>query len=126
MSRKRGFPKGRRPSGDSHILFQTPELKKLVSGKPASHYHLRLYVAGNNQNSFVAIQKLRNLCDHQLRGRAELEIIDLYQQPELAQRDHIVAAPALIKLSPAPRRMFIGDMTDTRRILTGLGIALTN
>ena len=90
--------------------------------KPARRYRLRLYVAGTNQNSFIAIQSLRQLCDEVLPGRVELEVIDLYQQPELASRDHIIAAPALIKISPLPRRMFIGDMTNQRRLLTGLGI----
>jgi circadian clock protein KaiB len=90
--------------------------------RPARRYRLRLYVAGTNQNSFVAIQSLRQLCDEVLPGRVELEVIDLYQQPELATRDHIIAAPALIKVSPLPRRMFIGDMSDRRRLLLGLGI----
>lgn len=90
--------------------------------RPARRYRLRLYVAGTNPNSFSAIQSLRQLCDEVLPGRVELEVIDLYQQPELATRDHIIAAPALVKISPLPRRMFIGDMSDQRRLLLGLGI----
>ena len=90
--------------------------------RPARRYRLRLYVAGNNQNSFHAIQTLRLLCDEILPGRVDLEVIDLYQQPELAKRDHIIAAPALIKISPLPRRMFIGDLSDQKRLLLGLGI----
>ena len=85
-------------------------------------YHLRLYVAGTNLNSFHAIEIVRRLCDETIPGRVDLEVIDLYQQPELAKRDHIIAAPALIKVSPPPRRMFIGDMSDEQRLLTGLGI----
>ena len=90
--------------------------------RPARRYRLRLYVAGTNLNSFHAIQCLRQLCDEVLPGRVELEVIDLYQQPELAKRDHIIAAPALIKLFPRPRRMFIGDLSDQKRLLLGLGI----
>ena len=90
--------------------------------QPARRYRLRLYVAGTNLNSFHAIQCLRQLCDEVLPGRVALEVIDLYQQPELAKRDQIIAAPALIKLSPLPRRMFIGDLSDQKRLLLGLGI----
>lgn len=116
---------GRKP-GAPKIVFASPALGKLLAGKPAPSYRFRLYVAGNNLNSFLAIKSLRQLCDEFLPGRVDLEIIDLYQQPHLAKRDHVVAAPALIKLAPAPRRIFIGDMTDTRRILSGLGITVAN
>ena len=114
----------RKPRGPT-IVFGSKNLAKELSGALAAHYRLRLYVAGNNLNSFMAIKSLRQLCDDILRDRADLEIIDLYQQPELARRDHVVAAPALIKLAPAPRRIFIGDMTDSRRLLAGLGISAT-
>jgi circadian clock protein KaiB len=88
-------------------------------------YRLRLYVAGTNLNSFHAIECLRLLCDELLPSKVQLEVIDLYQQPELAKRDDIIAAPALIKISPLPRRMFIGDLSDRKRLLMGLGIYLT-
>ena len=92
--------------------------------RPASRYRLRLYVAGTNQNSYRAIQFLRQLCDEFLPGRVALEVVDLYQQPRLAKSDHIIAVPALMKLSPPPRRMFIGDMSDRERLLLGLGILI--
>lgn len=115
---------GRKPAPPK-IVFASKHLRRLLSGVPASGYRLRLYVAGNNLNSFLAIKNLRQLCTEFLSGRADLEVVDLYQQPQLARRDRVVAAPALIKLAPAPRRIFIGDMTDTRRILSGLGITVT-
>ncbi len=96
-----------------------------LSGKPASRYRLRLYVAGSNPNSIWAIKNLRQLCDRALKGRVILEVIDLYQQPALAARDHVVAAPTLIKLSPLPRRIFIGDMSNEERLLKGMGISLS-
>ncbi|HEU5451173.1 MAG TPA: circadian clock KaiB family protein [Terriglobales bacterium] len=120
--------KGKRGSGRKSsapkIVFGSQGLRQLLSGKPAPFYRLRLYVAGNNLNSFLAIKSLRQLCNEFLPRRVDLEIVDLYQQPHLARRDHVVAAPALIKVAPAPRRIFIGDMTDTRRILSGLGITV--
>lgn len=117
-------PASQAKKSPARVVFTSRELRDELSGSPAARYRLRLYVAGNNLNSFHAIKSVRQFCDEFLRDRAELEIIDLYQQPQLARRDHVVAAPALIKISPAPRRMFIGDMTNTRRILAGLGISL--
>ncbi len=62
------------------------------------------------------------LRDHELRNRCDVQIVDLYQQPELASRDGIVAAPALVKLGPEPQVIFIGDLSDSARVLAGLGI----
>lgn len=92
--------------------------------RPAQRYRLRLYVAGTNLNSFRAIQNVRQLCGKVLPGKVSLEVIDLYQQPKLAKRDHIIAVPALVKIFPLPRRMFIGDLSDRKRLLLGLGIAI--
>lgn len=85
-------------------------------------YVLRLYVAGTNLHSVRAIENTRRLCDEFLRGRCELHVIDLYQQPTLAQRDRILTVPALVKLFPPPTVRFVGDMSDTGKILRGLGI----
>ena len=93
--------------------------------RPARKYQLRLYVAGTNLNSFNAIQNVRQLCGNVLSGKVSLEVIDLYQQPLLAKRDHVIAVPTLIKILPRPRRIFIGDLSDQRRLLLGLGIAIT-
>jgi len=90
----------------------------------AARYRLRLYVAGNNPNSFRAIENFEKLCREHLQGRAELEIVDLYQQPALARRDRIVAAPCLVKLYPDPQRRFVGDLSDWKRVFRGLSIQL--
>ncbi len=96
-----------------------------LSGEPASKYQLRLYVAGTNLNSSRAIQHVRGLCKSLLPAHCEVEVIDLYQQPALAKRDDVVAAPALIKISPPPARTFIGDLSDLGKVLAGLGIVLS-
>jgi circadian clock protein KaiB len=114
----------KKPEDKSRELRAPQDFDRLL--RPARRYRLRLYVAGTNQNSFHAIQTLRQLCDDVLSGRVDLEVIDLYQQPELAKRDDIIAVPALIKISPLPRRMFIGDLSDRRRLLLGLGIHKQN
>lgn len=86
-------------------------------------YHLRLFVAGTSQRSQRTIGSLRSLCDRYLDGRAQVEVIDIYQQPELAERDQVVAAPTLVKLRPLPVRRIIGDLSDESRVLRGLGLS---
>ena len=108
--------------GNSRFLRGEDDFQRLL--RPARRYRLRLYVAGTNPNSFHAIEHLRQLCDEVLPGRVELEVIDLYQQPELAKRDRIIAAPSLIKIAPLPRQMIIGDLSDRKRLLFGLGISV--
>lgn len=92
--------------------------------KTAEHdkYVLRLYVAGATMKATQAILKIRAFCDTYLKGRYELEVIDIYQQPVLAKGEQIIATPTLIKKLPAPLRRFIGDMADTQRILVGLDL----
>lgn len=97
-----------------------------LRGKPAPRYQFRLYVAGSNLNSMRAIKSIRELCRSLSPAVCDLEIIDLYQQPSLAKRDHVVAAPALIKILPLPNRTFIGDMSDAGKVLAGLGISVSS
>ncbi|MDP4005576.1 circadian clock KaiB family protein [Methylobacterium sp. NEAU K] len=83
-------------------------------------YRLRLFVAGTAQRSLRAVEVLRRLCETHIAGRYELEIIDIYQQPDLAERDGVLAAPTLLKIAPLPERRITGDLLDERRILRGL------
>jgi circadian clock protein KaiB len=85
-------------------------------------YVLRLYVTGLTLRSTRAIASLRALCEEHLAGRYELAVIDLYQQPELAQDANLIAAPTLVKAVPLPVRRLIGDLSDEHRVLVGLGL----
>src|SRR5579862_8317452 len=85
-------------------------------------YVLRLYVTGTTPKSLRAIANLKQICEEHLKGRYDLEVIDLYQQPRLAEGDQIVAAPTLIKRLPDPLRRLIGDMSDTDKVLVGLDL----
>lgn len=98
------------------------EFEQRLSQEGDATYVLRLYVAGTNLHSVRAIENTRRLCAEFLRGRCELHVIDLYQQPNLAHRDRILTVPALVKLFPPPTVRFVGDMSDTDKILRGLGI----
>jgi circadian clock protein KaiB len=83
---------------------------------------MRLYVTGATPKSTAAITNLRKLCDDHLPGRYELEVIDVYQRPELAREGQIIAAPTLVRSFPLPLRRFIGDMSNTQNLLAGLEI----
>ena len=102
-------------------LAQTT-LEKAAAGKQTERYVLRLYVAGMTPRSTQAIQNIRKICEEHLEGRYDLEIIDLYQQPVLAEGEQIIAAPTLVKKLPLPLRRFIGDMSNTERILVGMDL----
>ena len=86
------------------------------------HYVLRLFVTGSTQRSVRAIENARQICDTHLKDHHALEVVDLYEHPEAAARDDIVAAPTLVKLRPGPLRRVIGDLSDRERVLTGLGL----
>ncbi|HET9862976.1 MAG TPA: circadian clock KaiB family protein [Steroidobacteraceae bacterium] len=85
-------------------------------------YVLRLFVTGMTPRSTRAIRAVRALCERRLGDRFDLEIVDVYQQPAMIQDEQIVATPTLVKYEPAPLRRIIGDMTDTRRLCSGLGL----
>jgi circadian clock protein KaiB len=88
----------------------------------AQDYNLRLYVAGQTPKSIAAIANLKRLCEQHLPGRYNIDVVDLMQDPTLAQRDQIVAIPTLIRQLPEPIRRIIGDLSNSDRVLIGLDI----
>lgn len=88
----------------------------------AECYVLRLYVTGTTARSARAIANLRRICEERLQGQYNLEVVDIYQQPEAAKIHQIVAAPTLVKMLPQPLRRIIGDLSDHERVLTGLDL----
>ncbi|MCG2615078.1 circadian clock KaiB family protein [Terrimonas sp. NA20] len=87
-----------------------------------SVYSLRLFVAGTSTTSLRAITNLNKILEENLKSRYNLEIIDIYQQPGLAEQENISAVPLLVKYAPYPKRFLVGDMSDKQRVLRGLGI----
>ena len=85
-------------------------------------YVLRLYVVGQTANSMNAIASVKKVCEEHLQGQYQLEVVDLYQQPQLAHGEQIIATPTLIKKLPLPLRRIIGDMSKTERLLVGLDL----
>jgi circadian clock protein KaiB len=85
-------------------------------------YVLRLYVRGATPISIRAVENIQRICEEHLRGRYDLEVIDIYQQPSLLKEEQIIAVPTLIKKLPLPLRRFIGDLSNTEKILKGLDL----
>lgn len=89
-----------------------------------ARYVLTLYITGVTPKSTRALNNIKALCEEHLAGRYELNVVDIYQQPERAVEEQIVAAPTLIKLLPLPLRKLVGDMSNEERVLAGLGLSL--
>jgi len=85
-------------------------------------FTLRLFVTGVSPVSVRAINNLQKILEEHLKGRYELDIIDVHQQPELVQNEDVSAVPTLIKKSPFPKRRLVGDMSDVAKVLKGLGL----
>lgn len=85
-------------------------------------YVLNLYVAGLSPRSQKAIENIKKICNEYLPGRCRLVIQDIYQNPIIAKNGQILAAPTLIKKLPLPLRRFVGDMSDTGKLLVGLDL----
>ena len=83
---------------------------------------LRLYIAGQTRKSIAALTNLRRICDEHLAGRYRVEVIDLMENPQQAQRDQIVAVPTLVRRLPEPIRRIIGDLSNSERVLVGLEV----
>jgi|RhiMetdeSRZDD1v2_1073273.scaffolds.fasta_scaffold597507_2 circadian clock protein KaiB len=85
-------------------------------------YRLRLYVAGKTPKSILALANLKQICEEHLLGRYEIEIIDLLENPQLAQGDQILALPTLVRRLPEPIKKIIGDLSNKERVLVGLDL----
>lgn len=99
----------------------TAAFEQALADEPRIRYIFTLYVAGARSRSQRAIENIRRLCEEHLAGRYELQIIDIYQQPTLAQGAHIIAAPTLVKSIPPPLQRLIG-LKDDGHLLVSLGI----
>lgn len=98
------------------------EFEKSIKQKKAPKYVLNLYVAGLSPRSQSAIANIKKLCSQYIKGPYELKIQDIYQNPIIAKNGQILAVPSLIKELPLPLRKFVGDMSDTDKLLVGLDI----
>lgn len=85
-------------------------------------FHLKLYISGQTPRSESAIRNLRQICEAYIDDQYEIVIIDILEQPQLAEDERILATPTLIKSLPPPLRRLIGDLSETEKVLVGLDI----
>lgn len=83
---------------------------------------LQLYITGMSEKSIRAIQNITQLCDRYLKDRFDLEIIDIYKNPSVAEEQKIIFSPSLVRQFPLPKKTFIGDLSDTKKVILGLGV----
>ena len=92
-----------------------------VNASGAVKWELRLYVAGQTPKSLAAFANLKKICEQYLEGESfEIQVIDLLENPQLAEGDQIVAIPTLVRSLPEPIKKIIGDLSNTERVLIGL------
>jgi circadian clock protein KaiB len=100
----------------------TRAFEKAMATKPEGKYFFRLYVAGATTRSRQALRRVYQLCEAELKDNYELEVIDVYQQPELARDNQIVATPTLVKEVPLPTRRFIGNLLNITHLFVDLDL----
>jgi circadian clock protein KaiB len=100
----------------------TRAMEAAVAAQARQRYVLKLYITGATPASSRALVNIRQICEEHLKERYDLEVIDISQHPTLAKGEQIIAAPTFIKKLPTPLRRFIGDLSQTDRILLGLDL----
>ena len=85
-------------------------------------YSFRIYVTGETTRSWQAVANLHRLCEAQLAGRYEMEVVDVVERPELAEQERIIATPTVVRRAPPPKRRVIGDLSDLRLTARSLGL----
>jgi circadian clock protein KaiB len=97
----------------------------MIASQPPKdeRYVLRLFVTGTTNRSQRAIANMRKICEENLAGRFDLEVIDIYQNPEATRDLQVIATPTLVKILPEPLRRIIGDLSDREKVLAGLNLS---
>lgn len=93
-----------------------------TDGSDSQTWDLRLYVAGSTPKAVTAYANLKRICESNLAGRYRIEIIDLLENPALAEGDQILAVPTLVRKLPEPIKKIIGDLSNEARVLVGLDV----
>ena len=115
---KKSSPVGKRKPGVAK------DLERPGSKSRQSNYVLRLYVSGSTSKSALAVENIKRICEQHLKNRYDLEVIDIYQQPNLARDEQIIAVPTLIRRSPPPLRRLIGDLSNLNKVLFALDLGI--
>ena len=113
------------PTTKTKTKKKTPAQHGRQNRRKAKVWRLRLYVAGQTPKSIRAFANLKVVCDEHLKGRYQIEVIDLLEHPDMARGNQIIAIPTLIRHLPEPLKRIIGDLSNTEKVLVGLDIQPT-
>lgn len=123
--KKKSTPPEKKPrrvrGGVSRSKVTRPKRPSAVKPDP---WLLRLYIAGQTENSLAAFSDLKRICDEHLAGHYRIEVIDLMKAPHRARDDQIVALPTLVRKLPEPVKRVIGDLSNVERVLVGMDVPL--
>jgi circadian clock protein KaiB len=108
----------RRPSGRRRLV----ERKEHPAKPRSDSWDLHLYVAGKTPKARAAFGNLKLICEENLKGKYNINVIDLLKNPQIAREEQILAVPTLVRKMPLPVRNIIGDLSNTERVLIGLGL----
>ncbi len=90
--------------------------------EPAGEWKLRLFVTNWTPRCVVAYRNLKKICQEHIEGKCEIEVVDLLENPDVARKEQIVAVPTLLKMTPKPQRVLVGDFSKTEQVLKGLDV----
>ena len=113
--------KKKKSSPKKRAGLRSPEIA--AAAGESEQYDLRLFVTGSTPRSLEAIAQIKELCETRLKGRYTLQVIDVHQEPHLAEADQIIALPTLLKKLPPPLRKILGGFSEKERLLAILGLA---
>lgn len=116
-------PKRKTPAAKKlAVKSRAPKAARAPRESTPKRWTLRLYVAGQTPRSLTAFSNLKRLCEEHIAGRYQIEVVDLMKDPELAQRDQIMAIPTLVRKLPAPIKRVIGDLSNAQRVMIGIDL----
>lgn len=87
-----------------------------------THYSIKLYITGRSIHANAVMANLKRMCDTLPDGECHITVVDVDEQPEQPEIDHILATPTLIKEHPLPQRRIIGDLSDIEKVKKALGL----
>ena len=117
------MPKRTRASKSVEPIDSVRQFQSLLDAAGEARYELVLYIAGTTPQSVAALETLVAVCSERIAGRYELVVVDVYQEPARAKEDQVIAVPTLVKKQPQPLRRLIGDLSDRKQLLRGLGLS---
>ena len=102
------------------IWYRKDVIPRKTKASVPVEWDLRLYVSGATTRSNIAVRNIKRICEEHLAGRYRIEIVDITENPQLAQEDQIQVVPTLVRKRPLPIRKIIGILSDTEQVLADL------